>query len=241
MSGKMNRRGFLKRSLMASTGAKLGLSLEEKTLLAKPAAKSAGPKNTGPVLPTGKIGDVTISRLICGGNLISGFAHSRDLIYVSDLLRHYFTDDKCLEVLQLCEENGVNTAILRLDDDTLRILKKYWKERGGKIQWIAQVKPKATALTRDIDTWRCVHCGDNNDADGPPQCGCGEMKPGWDCCSWCESYGAMTTFIRDPMGDTICPTCAALRQRNTGLPLYVGALALLAVILVLWAIWVVVK
>ena len=99
MSDKMNRRGFLRRSLITSTGISLGLSLEEKTLLAKSAEKPAGPKNTSQNMPTGKIGDITISRLICGGNLISGFAHSRDLIYVSDLLRHYFTDDKCLEVL----------------------------------------------------------------------------------------------------------------------------------------------
>jgi len=85
MSEKVNRRGFLKRSLITSTGVSLGLSLEEKTLLAKSTAKSTGPKNTAQALPTGKIGDVTISRIICGGNLISGFAHSRDLIYVSDL------------------------------------------------------------------------------------------------------------------------------------------------------------
>ena len=157
MSGKVNRRGFLRRTLITSTGVTLGLSLEEKILLAKSAAKSTGPKNSAQALPTGKIGDVTISRIICGGNLISGFAHSRDLIYVSDLLRHYFTDEKCLEVLQLCEENGVNTAILRLDDNTLRILKKYWKERKGKMQWIAQVKPKEHDLR--TDTARAVDNG----------------------------------------------------------------------------------
>lgn len=50
----------------------------------------------------------------------------------------YFTDEKVFETLALCEARGLNTAILRLDETTARILKSYWKERGGKIQWIAQ-------------------------------------------------------------------------------------------------------
>ena len=89
----------------------------------------------------GKIGKYNVSRITCGGNLISGFAHSRDLIYVSDLLKHYFTDDKVIETLKICEENGINTAILRCDPNTVRILKRYWKEEGGKMQWIAQTYP----------------------------------------------------------------------------------------------------
>ena len=89
-------------------------------------------------MQTGNIGNVKISRLICGGNLISGWAHSRDMIYVSKLLKHYFTDEKILETLQICEENGINTAALPVYKDTIRILNKYWKERGGKIQWIGQ-------------------------------------------------------------------------------------------------------
>jgi len=113
---------------------------------------AAGPATTAGDLPMGRIGDVRISRLICGGNLISGFAHSRDLIYVSPLLKQYFTDEKVLETLKICEENGINTAILRLDNDTLRILNTYWHERGGEIQWIAQIKPKKEeAMPADIE------------------------------------------------------------------------------------------
>ncbi|MFC1574423.1 hypothetical protein ACFL30_04495, partial [Candidatus Latescibacterota bacterium] len=89
----------------------------------------------------GRIGDVNISRLIVGGNLISGFAHARDLIYVSNFLRQYFTDEKVIETLRICEACGINTAILRTDMDTIRILRKYWN-RGGTIQWLAQVYPK---------------------------------------------------------------------------------------------------
>jgi hypothetical protein len=99
--------------------------------------------------PKGQIGSLKISRLICGGNLISGFAHARDLIYVSPLLKSYFTDEKVMETLWLCESSGINTAILRTDSDTIRILNKYWK-KGGKIQWIAQTYPSEKDLTGNI-------------------------------------------------------------------------------------------
>jgi hypothetical protein len=94
---------------------------------------------------------LSVSRLICGGNLISGFAHSRDLIYVSALLKHYFTDAKVLDTLQLCESLGINTTILRLDQDTLRLLAAFRKERGGRLQWIAQVKLPDRDPTAEIE------------------------------------------------------------------------------------------
>jgi hypothetical protein len=99
-------------------------------------------------LPTGKIGNVTISRLICGGNLIGGWAHSRDLVYVSSLLKQYFTDEKIIETLQLCEENGINTIIV--GTSSFDVLKKYREERGGKIQWLVQCVVKPDDLETDV-------------------------------------------------------------------------------------------
>jgi hypothetical protein len=141
----MDRRDFLKKSVTASVVTATGLSIEEKVLLAhadEPDKKSPAPQAPAVApkeFPKGKIGDVEISRVICGGNLISGFAHSRDLIYVSSVLRHYFTDEKIFETFRQCEANGINTAMLKLDSDTMRITKKYWHELGGNIQWIAQI------------------------------------------------------------------------------------------------------
>ena len=101
-------------------------------------------------VPCGKLGDYEISRLICGGNLISGYAHSRDLIYVSSLIQSYFTDEKVMETMRLCEACGINTIILRVDKNTLRIMKKY-RRRNGKIHWIAQIKIKEDDIKSDID------------------------------------------------------------------------------------------
>jgi hypothetical protein len=124
------------------------MSLEEKTLLAqmkKPVKQTTGSANN---LPTGKIGNVKISRIICGGNLIGGYAHSRDLTYVSSLLKHYFTDEKIIETLEICEENGINTIIA--GTGSARLINKYRNERGGKIQWLAQCTAKTDDLTGDV-------------------------------------------------------------------------------------------
>ncbi len=108
-------------------------------------------------LPVGKIGHVTISRLICGGNLIIGSSHDRDLLYMAALMRAYFTDRKIMETWQLCEECGVNTMIGPVnspygygEDPTLRVYRRYRDEFGGKIQWIAQTYPKSDDLTGSI-------------------------------------------------------------------------------------------
>ncbi len=152
MTENLDRRHFLK---AATAGVTLGLGLEERILLGRTTAKAnaADRQTSAGNLPTGTIGKLKISRLICGGNLLNGFAHARDLIYVSGLLRHYFTDEKIMQTRQLCEENGINTMISTIDDPyaggndpTARVINKYRDERGGKIQWLAQCFPKSDDL-----------------------------------------------------------------------------------------------
>jgi hypothetical protein len=146
MSNQLDRREFLKTSLAGSAVGALALSLEEKTLLAqasKPSASVAPPAGSTGDMPMGTLGKLKVTRLIVGGNLTSGFAHSRDLIYVSGLLRQYFTDEKVFETWELCEQCGINTAILRVDDHVIGLITRYWNERGGKLQWLAQAKMTA--------------------------------------------------------------------------------------------------
>lgn len=151
MSTPFDRRRFLKKSFVAGAGAALAMSLEEKTLLAQEKNPANTKKTSTSVnFPGGKIGDLAISRLICGGNLTSTFAHARDLIYVSSLLKNYFTDEKIFETWRLCEEHGVNTAILRLDNQVIRLINEYWHNRGGNIQWIAQCKMPGNDWKADI-------------------------------------------------------------------------------------------
>ena len=102
--------------------------------------------NSNSALPTGKIGKLKISRLIIGGNQFSGWSHSRDLPYLRQLFLAYSSQEKIMATLELCEECGINAIITSASD----YLNKYWKERGGRIQWIAQVHPKPDDLTTNI-------------------------------------------------------------------------------------------
>jgi uncharacterized membrane protein YphA (DoxX/SURF4 family) len=91
-------------------------------------------------LPKAKIGNVEFSRLILGGNLMNGFAHARDLIYVSNLIKAYHGEEKVFETFRLAEACGVN-AILTNPILAPRIV-AYWNRCGGKIKFIAQCKGK---------------------------------------------------------------------------------------------------
>lgn len=92
-------------------------------------------------LPKGKIGPHEISRLVAGGNLIGGWAHSRDLHYVPSLFRAYNTEKKIFETLMLAEEAGINT--INIGFPTNATMQKYKKLTGSKIKVITQVHPDA--------------------------------------------------------------------------------------------------
>ena len=83
----------------------------------------------------GRIGPLKVSRLILGGNLIGGWAHARDLMYVSDLVKAYHDDDRVIATFRLAEKCGVNTFLT--NPKLLRIIRKYWKLYDGHIQYIA--------------------------------------------------------------------------------------------------------
>jgi hypothetical protein len=91
------------------------------------------------VLPKGKIGKHEISRLVIGGNLIGGWAHSRDLIYVSTLFKAYNTEMKVYETLMLAEKAGINTINIGFPSNPL--IAKYKKMTGSKIKVISQIGP----------------------------------------------------------------------------------------------------
>jgi len=154
-NGRLCRRRFLQRAGMA-VGVGAGLTLEEGLFAAaRKEGKKPAKDETKGGLPAGQIGKLKISRMICGGNLISGYAHSRDLVYVSKLMRQYNTEQRVMDTLELCERNGINTVLSDPWDRPRTILSRYWKERGGKIQWIVDCRPDPkdpkTNIQRAID------------------------------------------------------------------------------------------
>jgi len=95
-------------------------------------------------MPVGKIGSLSVSRLLSGSNLISLNMHARDLDYVRSLATKYNTEGRVFMTLKRCEELGVNTIVLKNHNFRQFRLSRYWSEWGGRMQWIADV------ITTDI-------------------------------------------------------------------------------------------
>ena len=152
MKPEMTRRSFVKGTVLSSAALALALDGrgEEKAQpAAPPPAQPAG-------LPKGKIGKLEVSRLILGGNLLTHYTHSRDLKYVYALAAHYNTDEKILETLAQAEAAGINTVCMHNPEHPISVLRRYRKERGGKIQWIicptAPVEPDMIKYREHVES-----------------------------------------------------------------------------------------
>jgi hypothetical protein len=166
MADKTDRRCFLARGILgaAAIGA-VGGSIEEKILADAIEDGSAEPnQNTPPKtdippgsLPCGKICDVSVSRLLMGGNLIGGWAHSRDLMYASKLFTSYNTEAKIFETLDLSLACGINT--IQIDPRSWDTVLKYNQRHTTKIQTMVCVPLKEDKAQMDEEIRRQVDLG----------------------------------------------------------------------------------
>lgn len=100
------------------------------------------------MLPTVKIGDRDVTRLICGGNPISGISHfSAEMD--ADML-HYFTMPRLQALLDECWRQGINTVQTRGDRHTMRMYMEH-RDNGGQLQWIAQTASEFADIFANID------------------------------------------------------------------------------------------
>jgi len=157
MSSELNRRGFIEKSLLISAFAGTGLPLQRQGFAQEAAQKPTASQNQQEpkaTLPQGKIGNLHISRLLLGGNLLTHFTHSRDLKYVYNLTAHYNTEEKIFETMALAEAHGIDTLVIHTAPGILSVLKKYRHQRGGKIKWIicptAPVDAELKAYSREV-------------------------------------------------------------------------------------------
>lgn len=115
--------------------------------------KFATAKDLKGQVPHAKIKNLDISRVILGGNLIGGWAHARDLIYVSSLVKAYHHKWKVFETLALAEKCGINTFLT--NPVLCETINEYWKQKLGKIQFISDCggnpKDLPTLIKRSID------------------------------------------------------------------------------------------
>lgn len=104
-------------------------------------------------VPQAKLGDLTVSRVIPGSNLMNGFSHARDLkMYVSPLVKAYHTVDKVMETLWLAEQCGMNTLIINTEAGG-HFIEEYRKRQVGNMQFIAQCRKEniMDRINRAID------------------------------------------------------------------------------------------
>jgi hypothetical protein len=95
-------------------------------------------------LPEGKLGKLTVSRLIMGCNPIIAWSHARDLIYPNRLMKAYNTDDRIVQTLFLGRQAGINALVLTTE--AFPVFNKYRKSYSDKIQAICM----ATMPEKDI-------------------------------------------------------------------------------------------
>jgi len=154
---RAGRRDFFKRvgngGIVAAAGASW---LAAQAGHAAPSAESApsasappAPAKKMPPLPTIKIGDKTVTRMIVGGNPVQGYAHT-----VQALAQHmmeYFTVEQTAKFLLHCEEMGINTFQSSYSDKVRDALLKAW-ESGSKLQFICLTAddPTQTPLEKVI-------------------------------------------------------------------------------------------
>ena len=85
------------------------------------------------VIPRGTLCGMPLSRLIMGGNLMIGYAHARDLLYVNTLVKAYHTRDKICETMYLGERCGLNAIVC---NPILADVMAEYRRRGGRVHFI---------------------------------------------------------------------------------------------------------
>lgn len=176
-----DRRKILEKMLLGGAGLTAGaaLSCEEKALATKlleedqpeiDAVSGATISHTNWAKlddlkkkpPTTKLGQLEISRIILGGNLFGGWAHSRDLLYVSKLVTAYNTADKIHATFQLAEACGINAFLSHYSH--YEMTKRYW-DAGGKMHFFADCRtPNETKISMDQGASACYLNGETTDA-----------------------------------------------------------------------------
>jgi hypothetical protein len=112
-------------------------------LLAAVAARAAAAAE----MPRVRIGRHEFSRLIVGGNPVSGNSHQSG--QASREMRDYFSAENVKKLLAACERAGINTWQSRADRHIMRLLNEYRLD-GGKIQWVAQTASELADIPRNI-------------------------------------------------------------------------------------------
>jgi hypothetical protein len=99
------------------------------------------------VLPRVKIGSLSVTKLLVGGNPFCGISHRSP--EADERMLDYYTVAKIKEVLAECERRGINGWLARGDNFVARVIREHRRE-GGTIRWIVQSAPERKSLPDNI-------------------------------------------------------------------------------------------
>ena len=89
-------------------------------------------------LPTIRLGQHQVSRLIIGGNPVYGYSHFNRLL--SQHQTDWHTPERVVELLRRCEQAGLNTWQSSYAERTLADLDRY-RQASGRMHWLCLGKP----------------------------------------------------------------------------------------------------
>jgi len=94
---------------------------------------SAGAASPAPPLPTIRLGDHSITRLIAGSNPISGYSYMGPIL--DQHMREYFTPEQTTEFLWKCERAGISTHQFSSPEQMADVFRKL-RDRGSQMKFI---------------------------------------------------------------------------------------------------------
>jgi hypothetical protein len=126
-SALTTRRNFLQKTVGLAAGAAV-----------LPELSPAAAPPTEPLLPTTKLGQHEVTRLIIGGNPIYGYSHFNRIL--SQYQTAWHTPERVIDLLKQAEAKGINTWQNSYAERTLSDLDRY-REGGGQMHWLCLGKP----------------------------------------------------------------------------------------------------
>jgi len=125
----IGRREFLLGLSVAATGSSFAIGSTRRS----EHTPSAEATSAAPLLPTIRLGENSITRLIAGSNPISGYSYMGPIL--DRHMQEYFTPERIVEFLWTCEREGINTHQFSRPEQMGDVFRKL-RERGSKMKFI---------------------------------------------------------------------------------------------------------
>jgi hypothetical protein len=134
-----SRREFLR----AAAAVPAALAAVQTAVAAEAAAPSSPTPTEEPKLPQIRLGQHSVSRLICGANCFNGGSHLS--VFVNHQMREYYTPEQILKTLRRCQEVGVNCW--QSGHGNFDLYRRFLDE-GGKMHFLSIEAGKSPPLAK---------------------------------------------------------------------------------------------